>query len=145
MRPTLILVLLLLAVVAPPVAAKPKDSHAVNMPILIAPMNKAGRLIGYAYLNPVLMAASDAAALTIRDRTPFLQDAFLRDVNASSIQQQGDPNTLNIKGLQDRFLADAKRLVGASNVTAVSFSQIQIAWIVPGVGVTNQPPVSAAH
>jgi hypothetical protein len=145
MRPFLILVLLLFAVVAPPAAAKSKDSHAVNMPILIAPMTNGGRLIGYAYLNPVLMASSDAAALEIRDRTPFLQDAFLRDVNAASIQQQGSPNTLNIKGLQGRFLADARRVVGVSNVTAVSFSQIQIAWIVPGVGVTNQPPVSTPH
>jgi hypothetical protein len=145
MRPILSLVLLLLVLVGPPAAAKPKDSHAVNMPILIAPMTKAGRLIGYAYLNPVLMASSDAAALTIRDRTPFLQDAFLRDVNAASIQQQGSQNTIDIKALQGRFLADARRVVGASNVTAVRFSQIQIAWIVPGVGVTNQPPVSTSH
>ncbi len=145
MRSILVLVFVFLAAVAPAVAAKPANSHAVNMPILIAPMSKGGRLIGYAYLNPVLMAASDAAALQIRDRTPFLQDAFVRDVNAASIQQQDNPNALNIKDLQARFLADSQRVVGEGNVTAVNFSQIQIAWIVPGVGVTNQPPVSATH
>jgi hypothetical protein len=145
MRPLLVFVLLLLAAAALPAAAKPANSHAVNMPILIAPMSKQGRLIGYAYLNPVLMAASDAAALKIRDLTPFLQDAFVRDVNAASIQQQGAQNIVNIKDLQARFLADCRRVVGDATVSAVSFSQVQIAWIVPGVGVTNQPPVSAPH
>ncbi len=145
MRSILVFVLLLLACLAPAAAAKPANSHAVNMPILIAPMSRDGRLIGYAYLNPVLMAASDAAALQIRDRTPFLQDAFVRDVNAASIQQQNNLNTLNIKDLQGRLLADARQVVGAANVIAVSFSQIQIAWIIPGVGVTNQPPVSTSH
>lgn len=145
MRSILIFVLLLLAAAAPAATAKPATSHAVNMPILIAPMSKGGRLIAYAYLNPVLMATSDAATLKIRDRMPFLQDAFVRDVNAASIQQQNDPKTLNIKDLQARFLADSRRVVGMANVVAVSFSQIQIAWIVPGEGVTNQPPVSTSH
>lgn len=125
--------------------ARPASSHQVALPILIAPMTEDGRLTGYAYLNPVLTAASDQATLKVRDRTPFLQDAFVRDVNAASIQDPANPKQVDIKGLEARLLADARRIMGPANVTAVAFSQIQISALLPGMSSAPASQVPAPH
>ena len=57
----------------------------LEMPFLIAPLNQDGKLVGYAYISSKIVAASLSAAVSVREKTPFLQDAFVRDVNAVNL------------------------------------------------------------
>ena len=53
----------------------------VEMPFLIAPMTVDGKLTGYAYISSKVVTRSRNASLEVRDKIPFIQDAFVRDVN----------------------------------------------------------------
>jgi len=93
----------------------------VEMPFLIAPMSKDGKLLGYAYISSRLVASSQSAALVIRDKIAFIQDAFVRDVNAAPVATASDPTAVDAKALSDRLVADARRVVGASRVAQIIF------------------------
>jgi hypothetical protein len=98
----------------------------VEMPYLIAPVVVDEKLVAYAYVSSNIIAASPSAAIDIRDKTPFIQDAYVRDVNATPIGKASDPSTVDADGLAARMLADAKRLAGASKVIGVRILQIQM-------------------
>jgi hypothetical protein len=127
--------LVLLCLLATPAAAaddanvKPKHvpGTSVEMPFLIAPVSQDGKLLGYAYISSALTAASPEAAVGIREKTPFLQDAFIRDVNATSISTAADPLKIDQPALVARLLADAKRIAGSANVVSLNITQIQVA------------------
>ena len=99
MRDSFILAIVLGAVLgATPALAVEKAGDPgtnVEMPFLIAPMSKDGKLLGYAYISSKLVASSQRAALEIRDKIVFIQDAFVRDVNAASIATAADPPSAN--------------------------------------------------
>lgn len=103
-----------------------KSATSVDMPILVAPMVTDGKLFAYAYLNPVIEAASDSAVLKVRDKTPFLQDAFIRDLNGATIVDPKAPDQFDRAGTAARLLADARRVVGAGAIKGLSFSQVQV-------------------
>jgi len=104
---------------------------SVEMPYLIAPVTIDGKLVSYAYVSSRIVASSPSAAIDVRGDTPFIQDAYVRDVNANSITDTSDPPVINRVGLIKRLLADAKRVVGAGKVTAVQIIQIQFAQLRP--------------
>jgi len=65
--------------------AKPGGEEAapgtsVEMPYLIAPLTNGDSLVAYAYVSCKIIASSQSAAIDVRDRIPFIQDAFVRDV-----------------------------------------------------------------
>jgi hypothetical protein len=105
----------------------------VEMPFLIAPMSQDGKLLGYAYISSKLVSSSQSASVEIRDKLAFIQDAFVRDVNAAPIGKSGDPKSVDTALLADRLVADARRVVGASKVVSITFKQIQFAQIHPGL------------
>lgn len=115
----------------------------IDMPFLMAPMTGAdGKLSGYAYISSRLTANSDASANQVRDKIAFIQDAFVRDVNAKEIATSGDPVTVDNAALQVRLLADARNVVGASKLVSIAITQVQIAPLHPGpvTAVAGQPP-----
>ena len=63
-------------------AASEPGTH-VEMPFLIAPMSADGKLLGYAYISSKLATATPQASVEVRDKLAFIQDAFVRDVNAA--------------------------------------------------------------
>src|SRR5215475_564366 len=109
---------LILAVIAVPAFAAEKEAGKegdkagkpgtnVDMPYLMAPMTDAdGKLSGYAYLSTRLTAASEANALLARDKLPFIQDAMVRDVNATTIATSDDPEKVDVPAMERRLLAD---------------------------------------
>ena len=102
---------------------KPGDPGTnIDMPILMAPMSKDGQLLGYAYVTSVLVATSPRAALIIRDKLAFIQDGFVRDVNAAPIALASDPTKADRALLANRLLAVARRIVGADKVARINFS-----------------------
>jgi len=115
----------------------------VDMPFLMAPMtNAAGKLTGYAYISSRITATSDVTANQARDKIAFIQDAFVRDVNAKEIATSGDPATVDNAALQIRLLADARKVVGASKLVSIAIMQVQISALHPGpvTAVAGQPP-----
>ncbi len=112
-----------LALAAPAAAAEKAGDPGTNveMPFLIAPMSKDGQLLGYAYISSKLVASSQSAALEIRDKIAFIQDAFVRDVNAAPIATGADPTLADPKLLAARLLADARKVVGTPKVARITF------------------------
>jgi hypothetical protein len=124
MRRSLILATALATLAAAPAFAAEKAGDPgtnVEMPFLIAPMSKDGKLLGYAYISSKLVASSQRAALEIRDKIVFIQDAFVRDVNAAAIATGADPTVADPRLLADRLVADARRVVGSAKVARITF------------------------
>jgi hypothetical protein len=107
--------------------AEYEPGSTVEMPFLIAPLNHDGKLVGYAYISSKIVASSLTAAVSVREKTPFLQDAFVRDVNAAPIAKAHDPLTVDQPALAARLLADAKRIAGSNKAVSFVITQIQIA------------------
>lgn len=100
----------------------------VDMPYLMAPVTgEDGKLTGYAYISSRLTAASGAAVLTVREKLPFIQDAFVRDVNDHQVTPSGQPDQVDMPALEARLLADARGVVGAGKVKAITICTVQMA------------------
>jgi hypothetical protein len=115
----------------------------IDMPFLMAPITGAdGKLSGYAYISSRLTATTDVNANQARDKIAFIQDAFVRDVNAKEIATSGDPITVDNAALEVRLLADARKVVGAAKLVSIAIMQVQIAPLHPGsvTAVAGQPP-----
>jgi hypothetical protein len=134
---------LLMAGLAGPVQAasapKPAAGSNVDMPFLIAPMAIDDKLVAYAYITSAVVATTPTAAIEVRDKLAFIQDAYVRDVNATPISKPDDPKTVDVPGLAARFTADAKRIVGADKVSSVTILVIKFAPL-KGNGQTDTPP-----
>ncbi|MGH6870821.1 MAG: hypothetical protein ACREHE_04870 [Rhizomicrobium sp.] len=109
----------------------PEPGTSVEMPYLIAPMVVDDRLVAYAYISTKIVATSPSAAIAVRLKLAFIQDAFVRDVNAASIADPADPSKVNEKGLMARLLADAKRIAGPAKVAGIKLIQLQISPMRP--------------
>jgi len=137
------LALVLLVLSAPAFAAAKEGLPGTNveMPYLMAPMTGAdGKLSGYAYVSTRLTATSDVAALAVRDKIAFIQDAFVRDVNLAGVTKADDPTTVDGPALQARLLADASRVMGAGKVVSIVIVTVQIAPLHP----TQTPALASA-
>jgi hypothetical protein len=111
--------------------AEREPGATVEMPFLIAPVIVDGKLTAYAYVSSKVIASSRQAAVSVREKTPFLQDAFIRDVNAAPIGTADDPMKVDQPALAARMLADAKRIAGSAKVVSFVITQIQVAPVRP--------------
>ncbi|MBS0274537.1 MAG: hypothetical protein JSR55_09060 [Proteobacteria bacterium] len=109
-------------------AGKPdtKLGTSVEMPYLIAPLSSGDSLLAYAYVSCKIVGASQAAAIEIQAKVPFIQDAFVRDVNASTIGKPGDPMAVDKATLEPRLLALAKKVMGPGKVVDLKLMEVQI-------------------
>ena len=113
-------------------AKAPEPGTSVEMPYLIAPLFSGEDLVAYAYITPKVIASSASAVIDIRDKIPFIQDAFVRDVNAAMIGSPDDPRKIDSAAVAARLLKDAQRILGAGKAVSVQIVQIQIAEVRPG-------------
>ena len=112
----------------------------VEMPFLIAPMCVDGKLTGYAYISSKVVTSSRDASLDVRNKIPFIQDAFVRDVNVTPITKATDPKTVDNAALIVRLTADVKRIVGEAKISTVVIIQVQIAELHPNQALVAAPP-----
>lgn len=137
--------LLILALLASPLWAagkKPEPGTTVEMPYLMAPMAQDGKLLGYAYISSKLVCSAPEACIAVRDKLAFIQDAFVRDVNAQPISLASDPTAVDRDLLNARLTAKAKRIVGDRKVVNMVFLDIKFAPLRPSestTGVTTPP------
>jgi hypothetical protein len=110
----------------PKLAAEREPGSTVEMPYLIAPVVIDGELFANAYVSSQIIATSPAATIVVRDKLPFIQDAFVRDVNATPIGEVSDPQTVDVPALALRLLADARRIVGPGLVDSIQIVRVQI-------------------
>jgi len=120
-----LLVLIALAALAPNavLAAEKAGDPGTNVErhFLVAPMSKDGKLLGYSYITYVLVGSSQSAALEIGAKIAFIQDAYVREVNASPISLASDPTAVDAPLLASRLVADARQIVGAAKVARIVF------------------------
>jgi hypothetical protein len=99
----------------------------VTMPTILAPMVADSRLENYAYITIVLKPATPAGVLTIREKVPFLQDAFLRELNGAPIVKADDPKLVDEEALKPRLLARVNQVLPAGTVAELKFEPIVVA------------------
>lgn len=128
-----------------PKKAKPEEPGThVEMPFLIAPMSdEDGKLLGYTYISSKLTTSSPAASVEVREKLAFIQDAFVRNVNAAPISAADDPAKVDTKLLADRLVADARHIVGKTKVVTIAFKQLQFSPLHPKAQ-TDVPPTERA-
>jgi hypothetical protein len=164
MRKALIPAVLMFALTVPSLAAEEKAKPAegkpgetakggrpgtnIDMPYLMAPLTDAdGKLTGYAYLSSRLTAMSEANALAVRDKLPFIQDIMVRDVNAEPVATADDPEKVDLAGVEKRLLSDATKVMGAGKVKLITICTVQIAELHPQQtpALYTPPEEAAAH
>ena len=130
MRTLLRPVLVSFVLAAGPALAGAKANHepgtSVEMPYLIAPVIVDGQLYANAYVSSKIVATSPAATIVVRDKLPFIQDAYVRQVNGVPVGRASDPKTVDIPALTARLLAEAKRVVGANYIDSVEIIRVQM-------------------
>lgn len=143
--PVLLLLLALSALPATGAAVKegPPGTN-VEMPYLIAPVSKDGKLLGYAYISSKMVTSSASAAIAVREKLAFIQDAFVRDMNGQPVGKADDPTTVDRDVLNDRLVAVARRVVGSDKVVGMVFIAVQYAPLHPGDMTLNQAPPEQA-
>jgi hypothetical protein len=109
----------------------PEPGTSVEMPYVIAPITIDDKLTAYAYISSKIIATSPSAAIDVRLKTPFLQDAFVRDVNALPVCTSVDASKIDSEALVARLLKDTRRIMGQGKVANVAIIQIQIAQLRP--------------
>ncbi len=115
----------------------------VEMPFLIAPMSKDGKLLGYAYISSKLVASSPGATIAVREKLAFIQDAFVRDVNAKPISKADDPRAVDTELLNARLVAVARRIAGSDKVVRMVFIAVQFAPLHPSESTVDPTAPSA--
>src|SRR5262245_3016450 len=99
----------------------------VTMPTILAPMVADSRLESYAYITIVLKPATPAGVLAIREKVPFLQDAFLRELNGAAIVRADDPKSVDEATLKPRLIARMNQILPAGTVAELKFEPIVVA------------------
>ena len=102
------------------------------MPYLIAPVMVDGKLDCQRLCLEPSSPSSPTAEIVVRDKLAFIQDAYVRDVNATPIGKADDPATVDVPALAARLLADAKRVAGPNLVSAIEIIRIQMTPLHPG-------------
>jgi hypothetical protein len=120
-----------------------KPGTNVDLEFLIAPLTTAGgKLIGYAYINPRLTVVSDGFVTPVRDKVPFIQDAFIREVNSKSVATAADPQAVDIAGVEARLMANAVKIMGPGKVKMITICTVQIAELHPAQTPSARTPDS---
>jgi hypothetical protein len=99
----------------------------VTMPTILAPMVVDSQLENYAYITIVLKPAAPAGVLTIREKVPFLQDAFLRELNGAPIVKADDPKSVDEAALKPRLIARINQILPPGTVAELKFEPIVVA------------------
>lgn len=95
-----------------------------KMPRLVAPLIVGGQMVRYVHFDVTLMLPDDKNKKQLMDKVPYLQDAFLRDVHATTILKNEETEEIDVAGLRGRLLAICDRLVGAGLVKDIQFRDV---------------------
>ena len=111
--------------------AKDQGPTDVELPPFLAPMLIDNRLESYAYITITLTPVSREKMLAIREKMPFVRDAFLREVNKGSIVKADDPKSVDTVALKARLLVRLNQLLPRGTVSDLKFQQIVMTPVQP--------------
>ena len=114
-----------------PEGNKPQGPVDVELPAILAPIVIANRLENYAYIVIALAPTGPDKVFTIREKVPFLQDAFLRELNKGSISKVDDPKAVDTDTIKTRLLARMNQILPAGTVADLKFEQITLTPVQP--------------
>ena len=124
----------LLLLASPSEAAEPAKSQDlvdVEIPPIFAPLIVQQRLESYAYITVLLTPAAADKTLIIREKMPFLRDAFLRELNKGTITKADDPKTIDEPAVRTRLLSRLNQILAAGTVSELKLEPIQYSAIQP--------------
>ncbi len=104
----------------------------VRLPALLAPMIVGPRLESYAYITIVLAPTGANKVLLIREKVPFLRDAFLRELNKGTIVKAADTKAVDAEAIKTRLTARMNQVLPAGTVAEVKLEQIVVIPVQPG-------------
>jgi len=120
-----------IALVMPPVIAHAATAVTedqgpvdIQMTPILAPMVVAARLEGYAYITVTLAPAGRDKVVAIREKMPFLQDAFLRELNKVTIVKADDPKAVDATAVKTRLTTRMNQILPAGTVAELKLEQI---------------------
>jgi hypothetical protein len=111
--------------------AKAQGIVDVELPPILAPMIVAARLDSYAYITVALAPAGADKVFPIREKVPFLQDAFLRELNKGSIAKADDPKAVDTDAVKARLTQRMNQILPAGTVAELKLEQIVLAPLQP--------------
>jgi hypothetical protein len=112
-------------------AAKSPDLVDVEVPAIFAPLIVQQRLESYAYITVLLTPAGADKTLIIREKMPFLRDAFLRELNKGTITKADDPKMIDTAAVKTRLLARMGQILAPGTVSELKLEAIQYMAIQP--------------
>ncbi len=112
-------------------AAKAQDLVDVEVPAIFAPMVVQQRLESYAYITVLLTPAGADKTLIIREKMPYLRDAFLRELNKGTIIKSDDPKAVDTAAVKTRLLARLNQILAPGTVSELKLEPIQYTAIQP--------------
>jgi len=112
--------------------AKDQPVTDVELPAFLAPMLNGNRLEMYAYITIALTPVNREKMLAIREKMPFLRDAFLREVNKASIVKADDLKTVDTVALKTRLLLRVDQIFPKGTVSDLKFQRIVLTSILLG-------------
>jgi hypothetical protein len=74
---------------------------------------------------------SEGFVTPVRDKVPFIQDAFIREVNSRGVATEHDPQQVDIAGVESRLLANAVKIMGPGKVKMITICTVQISELHP--------------
>lgn len=99
----------------------------VELPAMFAPMVVDQRLQSYAYITVALTPTGSDKVLAIREKVPFLRDAFLRELNKGTIVKADDPKSVDSAAVKTRLMARVKAVLPEGTVADLKLEQIVMA------------------
>jgi hypothetical protein len=112
-------------------APKTQGLVDVELPAIFAPITVQQRLESYAYITILLTPAGADKTFTIREKMPFLRDAFLRELNKGTIARSDDPKVVDIAAVKARLMARLNQILPPGTVSELKLEPIQYSVIQP--------------
>jgi hypothetical protein len=104
----------------------------VELPAFFAPMVVNSRLESYAYISVALTPSAANTVFTIREKVPFLRDAFLRELNKASIVKASAPTEVDAAAVKARLMARAEAVLPPDTISDLKLEQIVVAPLQAG-------------
>lgn len=96
----------------------------ISMPALVTPVVVNGELDHYVFLSVTLELTSDEHKNLMLEKIPYLQDAYLREVHATTVALDNNPALIDEEGLRGRLMRVSATVVGPDIVKAITLRNV---------------------
>ena len=116
--------------VIPETSTKDKDpdqyQHAVDIPVVVAPISNQGHLVNYAFLNIRVVLNNGVDVWKMRAKSHFMRDAIIRAAHSSPFVKFGEKTEVDKAQAIARIRAAILPWVSAEQLDHIEFLSIDI-------------------